>query len=254
MAALLEKLLDTMPEKLAVENHNNLSRDGEQTAQGRLLKGYLHKTSNSLCGIKGYASLIADEDTVRRSPGYWARKIISEVERMEEIFRSVGDLTGTRRIPDLEVNLESVVIEVARQTQRTFPHLEIFTGPVPQGDILLPAVDLALVIQEIIKNSSEAAEDLDTRVRVEIRGEIMPTGRVALSIVDNGPGISSTLMRRVKDPFCTTKSGHHGIGLTRVETLLEMYGLAWSLHSEEGHGTVVTFETAALKDQSHPNV
>ncbi len=246
MAALLEKT--------AVECPLDLARDGEPTAQGRLLKGYLHKTSNSLCGIKGYASLIADEDTIRRSPGYWARKIISEVERMEEIFRSVGDLTGTRRIPDLEVNLESVVIEVVRQTQRTFPHLEIFTGPIPYGDILLPAVDLALVIQEIIKNSSEAATGLENRVRVEVRGENLSNGRVALTVVDNGPGISASLMRRVKDPFCTTKPGQLGIGLSRVETLLEMYGLAWSLHSEEGHGTVVTFETAALKDQSHPNV
>jgi two-component system CheB/CheR fusion protein len=219
------------------------------SVQGRLLRGYLHKTSNSLCGIKGYASLIADEEIVHRSPEYWARKIISEVERMEEIFRSVGDLTGTRRIPDLEVSLRAVVHEVALQCQRNFPELDIFFGPIPEGHLLLPAVDLAVLLQEIFKNSAEAARPGQTRIQVVLTGEETPAGRIALKISDDGKGVPDNLIGQVADPFITTKSGHLGIGLSRVETLLDMYHLDWSLTSEPGGGTTVILETADLKDQ-----
>lgn len=226
---------------------------GSDTVQGRLLRGYLHKTSNSLCGIKGYASLIADEQTVHRSPEHWARKIICEVERMEEIFRSVGDLTGTRRIPDLEVNLDTVVGEVVRQCRDTYLDLDIYLGRIPRGDILLPAVDLAILLQETLKNSAEAAPHPGSRIRVDIHGQTQPTGRISLTIQDNGPGIGPELLTQVSHPFITTKPGHLGIGLARVETLLDMYNLAWNLESQPGQGTRLTMETAALKDQDPPS-
>jgi signal transduction histidine kinase len=241
----------TLAGKTTAQVNRKVSRPGRsRSAQGRLLRGYLHKTSNTLCGIKGYASMIAEQDVRTQSAEHWARKIISEVERMEEIFRSVGDLTGSRQIPDLEVNLGSVVGEVIRQCQRTFDNLEIFTGSIPHGDILLPAVDLALVLQEIIKNSSEAALNKEDKIRVDVYGETLPTGRVALTVRDNGPGIPENLLAQATDPFLTNKPGHLGIGLTRVETLVEMYGLAWALRSNPGQGTTITLETAALKDQA----
>jgi len=230
------------------------SRSPLKTAQGRLLRGYLHKTSNSLCGIKGYASLIAEENFRTRSATHWARKIIAEVERMEEIFHSVGDLTGSRQISDLEVNLSSVVGEVTRQCRRTFSNLEIFTGAIPGGEILLPAVDLALILQEIIKNSSESAVNAEDTIRVEISSETLPTGRIALTIRDDGPGIPAEMLGQVTDPFLTSKIGHLGIGLARVETLVEMYDLAWALRSTPGQGTLITLETAVLTDQDATNV
>lgn len=228
-------------------------REKDRSLPGRLLRGYLHKTSNSLCGIKGYASLIADESFRTRSAVHWARKIIAEVERMEEIFRSVGDLTGTRPSQDLEGNLGAVVAEVVRQCVRAFPNLEIFTGPVPRGELLLPAVDLALILQEILKNSSESVDQKQVKIRVEVTAEILPTGRMALTLRDFGPGIAANLLPQVTDPFLTTKPGHLGIGLTRVETLADMHGLAWALRSQPGQGTVVTLETAVLKDQDTLN-
>ena len=50
--------------------------DRRETARGtRLLRGYLHKTSNSLCGIKGYASLIAREGAGDGDQAAWAAKM-----------------------------------------------------------------------------------------------------------------------------------------------------------------------------------
>ena len=95
-----------------------LPRSGRPSRDRRLLRGYLHKTSNSLCGIKGYASLIAAPAVDDDPAVVWARKIISEVEKMEQIFRSVGDLTTPRGNPDVGVDLPRLLGDVNRHFLR----------------------------------------------------------------------------------------------------------------------------------------
>jgi signal transduction histidine kinase len=222
----------------------------EDTAQGRLLRGYLHKTSNSLCGIKGYASLIAEDLEGAEGAASWARKIIAEVERMEAIFRSVGDLAGTRRIPDLEVSLQAVLNEVIRICRRNYSGLEFICRDLEEGEILLPAADLALVLQELVKNSVEAVADEKLATVIEVSCCRSETGRIALTFQDHGEGIAPEVLPQVVEPFLTTKPGHLGMGLTRVETLMEMYELPWNLFSRPGQGTSVTLEVAAPEEQA----
>ena len=206
----------------------------------KLLRGYLHKTSNSLCGIKGYASLIVATEENDEGASRWANKILCEIERMEEIFRSVGDMTQNvipfRSGCDLPGVLSRSIADAASSNSQ----LQIQAYNLPAGQLLLPEADLQLVLKEILQNSADAA----TSVSVKITGQVEVTGRVVLCITDDGPGISANLISQVADPFISTRDGHHGVGLTRVETILDMHGLAWSLTSNPGMGTSVTFEVA----------
>ena len=49
---------------------------------------------------------------------------------------------------------------------------------------------------------------------------------------------------RATEPFVTTREGRLGVGLTRVETLMGLYGLAWSVDSVPGRGVTVRLELA----------
>ncbi len=212
----------------------------------RLLRGYLHKTSNTLCGIKGYASLIAAPDHESCNSAQWAQKIISEVEKMEEIFRSVGDLTTPRQHPDVGVDLPNLLESVFEICEEKCAGLQVLSGRMPHGEILLPRADLCLVLTELLCNASEGVNGVPQQVRVQVTAEVQPTGRIALTVRDNGPGIDSDLITQVTAPFLTTKDNHVGVGLTRVETLMDMYGLAWAVRSTSGTGTVVTLEVAEV--------
>jgi two-component system C4-dicarboxylate transport sensor histidine kinase DctB len=221
----------------------------------RLLRGYLHKTSNSLCGIKGYASLIAAPQLESAAAARWARKIITEVEKMEEIFRSVGDLTAPRGHPDAGVDLPRLLADVVSLCERKCPGLRVLTGRIPHGELRLPRVDLGLVLTELLCNAHEGRDGRPRPVRVELTAEVRPTGRLAVTVRDDGPGIAPEVLPQVTAPFLTTKDGHVGVGLTRVETLLDMYGLAWDLRSEPGAGTTVTLEVAeSLTETPHADV
>lgn len=210
------------------------SADGPQQ---RLLRGYLHKTSNGLCGIKGYASLIAERGEQSESAARWARKIIHEVERMEEIFRSVGDLSRPRSVPGLPVTLEEAISIAADTAEQRHPELTVRATPIPDGELLLPAADLGMILGELLDNAAEAGAR-----RAWISGAVDDRNRVVLAVEDDGHGFEPELLRQAADPFVTTRSGQLGIGLARVETLLDMYGLGWSLDSEAGCGATVLIE------------
>ncbi|MBE0565569.1 MAG: ATP-binding protein [Krumholzibacteria bacterium] len=224
---------------------DKLLQDRRNGPQGRLLRGYLHKTSNSLCGIKGYASLIAGEADLETGAARWARRIISEVERLERIFRSVGDLTAPAAPRDWARDLSQVVAEAVGEAAAARPELRIEAGPMPEADLLLPAADLKLVLRELLANAAEGRDGRRGAALVTVAAVRQPTGHVALTVRDDGPGMARELAAQAADPFVTTKGEHAGIGLTRVETLMDMYGLAWHLGSAPGQGTSVTLEVAA---------
>lgn len=210
----------------------------------RLLEGYLHKTSNTLCGIKGYASLIADREIQEGEAGRWARKIIAEVERMEEIFRSVGDLTRGRRHPDVGVDLPGFVADVAQDCAAALPGLNLRVISIPSGELRLPAGDLHLLLSEVLKNCAESADPAGGTVKVTLEGRTVDGDRIFLTVTDDGCGMDPELAAMAAAPFVSTKDGHHGVGLTRIETLMDMYGLRWSLASEMGEGTIIDLEVA----------
>ena len=212
--------------------------------QRRLLRGYLHKTSNSLCGIKGYAGLILAGEGRAAGTARWAEKIIAEIERMEEIFRSVGDLTTTPGHANADADLAHVVTEALAGAARRHANLHFDNGLLLVGDLLLPAADLSQILAALLDNSAESRSD-GSAVTVTLTGTLEPTGRISLTLRDDGPGIPANVLRQATEPFMTTKDGHLGIGLSRVETLLDMYGLTWALRSSEETGTVVTLEVGA---------
>ncbi len=214
----------------------------------RLLRGYLHKTSNALCGIKGYASLIAQLGQDAEVHARWARKIIHEVERMENLFASVDRLSGmaggTMTVaagsdPGLVVRL------CLQEAVGRHLNLSVVGTPALKGRLLLPAADLAQVLRDVLDNAAEGGDGQAGPVQVEVTMGVGTSGRVSISITDNAGGIPMHLGSQVRDPFVTGKPGHVGIGLSRVETILDMHGLDWSLESDHGQGTTVTMEVAA---------
>ncbi|MEZ4388769.1 MAG: HAMP domain-containing sensor histidine kinase [Candidatus Krumholzibacteriia bacterium] len=210
--------------------------------RGRLLRGYLHKSSNSLCGIKGYASLIAGGAVGPGRSTSWARKIIAEVERLEDIYRSVRDMAFPEPGLDLGAGqLAPVVQDAARGAESRHANLTVLHGDFGPGRLLLPSGDLLQILAALLDNSAESCAG-PVLATIEATEE---NGRLMLAVTDDGPGMAYDLLAQAMDPFVTTRDGHLGIGLARVDTILDMYGLGWGLRSIPGQGTTVTLEVAA---------
>jgi signal transduction histidine kinase len=91
------------------------------------------------------------------------------------------------------------------------------------------------VLENLIKNSLQA---VDPKLGlVEVKTELHPgTGRIVLTITDNGRGISAAAARKVFRPGFTTKKRGWGMGLTLVKRIVEEYhvGRIALVHSQPG--------------------
>jgi len=213
------------------------ARDGRQ---GRLMRGYLHKTSNNLCGIKGYASLIA-AGGADRQVAQWARQILAEVELMERIYRSVQDMAFAQPAVPPGGDLAAVVTAAVNSARTRCRALTVRVLGSSGAPLLLPARDLQLALEELLTNAAEAAPD---GARVTISTLAGRRGRLQLQVADDGPGLPPAILAHAADPFVTTKPGRLGIGLARVDTLMDMYALPWSLANRPGGGALVVLEVA----------
>jgi PAS domain S-box-containing protein len=106
---------------------------------------------------------------------------------------------------------------------------------------------IAQVVQNIVLNARQAMPS-GGRVRVSARNDPGgPVGRlpggshVRVAIKDTGPGISASAMKRVFEPFFSTKPGSTGVGLTAAKSIVERHGGTIEVDSEPGGGTEIVF-------------
>jgi signal transduction histidine kinase/ActR/RegA family two-component response regulator len=98
------------------------------------------------------------------------------------------------------------------------------------------------VLHNILLNARQAMPGSGT---IEVRAEnvVFPNGpddadpRVRISIRDSGRGISADVLRRIFDPYFTTKPGGSGLGLATAYAIVVKHGGHISVDSTPGVGT-----------------
>ncbi len=103
---------------------------------------------------------------------------------------------------------------------------------------------LIRVVTNLVKNATQALEGVENPkifVKVEERGE-----NVAISVSDNGVGISEENKEKIFEPKFTTKSSGMGLGLAMVKNLVEAYNGTITFTSKRNKGTIFTVEFPKL--------
>ena len=91
-------------------------------------------------------------------------------------------------------------------------------------------------MMDVAQNSITAGATL-IEIRVE---EDLQKGEMVISITDNGKGMSEEQVRRVVDPFYTTRTTRKvGLGVPLFKMEAEMTGGDFSIQSQLGEGTQV---------------
>jgi polar amino acid transport system substrate-binding protein len=105
---------------------------------------------------------------------------------------------------------------------------------------------LEQVVINLVTNACQALPSRDRKITIETRME--DGGKwVVLLVTDEGIGIPPGDMKRLLDPFFTTKRemGGSGLGLPVSARIVENHGGRMSFQSEVGKGTMVTVRLPA---------
>ncbi|HUJ25666.1 MAG TPA: HAMP domain-containing sensor histidine kinase, partial [Myxococcales bacterium] len=211
-------------------------------ALGTLAAGTAHELNTPLGTIQVLAGeLAAQTDGERRGE---AEEIRRQVQRCKSI---IGNMLAPRGGEDLEEPKEfevAPVVEAALKRwqegrPRPQPRLDIDAG-VQRARTRLPVRAFEQAIANLLDNAVDATEG---RAQPEVRISLTRVSdELRLTVADNGVGVPEPLLRRIGEPFFTTKEPGHGtgLGLYLARHVVERQGGEMRVESAEGRGTRVT--------------
>ena len=232
------------------ERLDRLYRAERLAAVGQLAAGVAHEVRNPLTAIRSTMQYLLSGFDPAEPRHQLIREILSEVDRINS---TVGDLLSLSRSGELrkaEMDLlaplgSAVQLVLARAAEQGVA-LDSEVGDVggDTGGLPLPvfgdAGQLRQVFLNLLINALQSMPGGGT-ITIRTGGSFPPSASRArwaeVRIADDGPGIPPDQLRRVFDPFYTTKREGTGIGLAICHGIIEQHKGTIHLESTVGQGT-----------------
>jgi signal transduction histidine kinase len=213
----------------------------------------IHEVNNPLSIIKNYLKILGIKLAEQEIAQDEIRILNEEIDRVALILRELNAFSDSRveGIEALDVNaLISDLVKITWESLRKDSNVSVQLALDPSGPFALADRNgLKQVLVNLIKNASEAMPaggnvHIETRrlssqleeEEARERGEYQ--GYVELIISDDGPGIPAEMRARIFEPFVTSKeTGHSGLGLSVVHSIIKDLNGTIDCLSEEGRGT-----------------
>ncbi len=208
----------------------------------RLLKymseGVAHSIRNPIMSAGGMLNRLKS-----KLPKETSDSVISYIEIVEKslykimhIIANIEVISNSFPVTLKKINLNDVVKNVAKKYMQ-YENITINIKEAYGVEIFADATHISFVIEEIIKNSYDAAAGNDISVEIEVKKE---GDNAVIVISDNGPGIEEDNIPLVMIPFYSTKPSNMGVGLSLSKFIVEGYKGRLNIDSKIGEGTKVT--------------
>lgn len=213
---------------------------------GELTSAVAHGLRNPLASIRSSAELALDGDSVDEVKEPIA-DIIAQSERLENWIRSF--LMQTREIPgqhSAAVALDDIIRDCLQGFAPQAQARHIVLDFQPEGAspcVRINRAELSQVINSLIANSLEA---IGSGGEVIVRRSESATGRVSLTIEDNGPGIAPEIASRLFQSCATSKAAGLGVGLSLTKRILDRCGGTIEIVNRKMQGARATLSLPSL--------
>lgn len=193
-----------------------------------------------LASILGFSQMVLsktqDTEVVQA-----VESILREARSSRDVLDKLVTFSGERNSQKSELKIEGPIMEALKKIEGRIQEQGVRvekdfkeTSPWP-----LAAGDLVKVFDNLFENAIEAMERMQDKT-LKISTWESPQG-LHVRIVDSGEGIDRENLGRVFDPFFTTRSyAHHvGLGLSVAAGILKEHAAQLKLQSQRAQGTQV---------------
>ncbi|MGD6857533.1 PAS domain S-box protein [Bacillus infantis] len=221
-------------EKLEMEEQ--LKKSDTLNVIGQLAAGIAHEIRNPMTALKGFIQLL--EDSAGSGNSMYFNIITSELQRIDSIINEFLILAKPQAIQYVEKDIIQLMKETVEfLTAQAVLHNVQFRTDYARN---LPLVfcepnQLKKVFINIIKN---AIEVMPKGGIITICIQKNRTGSIRISIRDEGYGIPPEKLRKLGEPFYTTKERGTGLGLMVTYKIIEEHEGNIEVESKMGEGTV----------------
>ncbi|MCY0877147.1 MAG: ATP-binding protein [Firmicutes bacterium] len=234
---IIQDVTDQECVKRRLQDSEELLRRSDQlSVAGELAAGLAHEIRNPLTALKGFAQLLGGRTADRER--HYVEIMQGELERIEHITNELLMLAKPQVISRCTIDL-AVLLEMAGELlagQALMHKVSIVVRSAGALWVRADEAQLKQVLINIMKNAIEAMPDGGTLAITSTQDE----REICVSFQDDGPGMPPEVVRRIGDPFFTTKTGGTGLGMMVSRRIVLDHGGMLRVESEQGHGTCVT--------------
>lgn len=200
---------------------------------GQMFSELAHEINQPLAAAANYARACV---TFARTSGAtkeqmvdWMQKTVDQTTRAIDIVKRLGSFVkkdgGLRSRISINRTIEQVVsssvpaintpsrdgvlIQLELKLDRTIP------------EIYADGVQLEQVLLNLVRNAIEAMQEAAIRPPRLVIQTTQDAHKLTVAVTDNGPGISPENLRRLFDPYFTTKATGMGLGLSISRSIVE---------------------------------
>lgn len=203
----------------------------------KLIDSLSHEIRNPIVSIAGFAKKVYDNLPPGDPNKPYLMTILQEAERLERLLREILNLkmiaVGFLENVDPKKTIDEILEEFEKEIEdRT---VEIETEFKETRSIYIDKEHFKIVLRNIIKNAIEAMEKSSKKI---LKISVEEIGNdLEIKISDTGKGIPKELIKKIFDPFFTSKIYGPGLGLTVALTIVQYYRGFISIQSEENKGS-----------------
>jgi PAS domain S-box-containing protein len=233
-------------ERLFREQRDQLARVGRVSALGQLAASLAHELDQPLGAILNNAEtlqiLLDGKDADRREVNLILCDIIEDDRRAGAVLDRIRTMVQKQQFARGAVEVNALFTQVSELVRPVLEaHAIKWEVSVEPG---LPPIegDAVLLQQALLNLVLNAANAIGARAGglIELRAGESGGHSVALSVGDNGGGVSEEEKDCLLEPFHTTKEDGLGMGLPIVANIVEQHGGVLRIDNLPGRGLTVT--------------
>jgi len=233
---------------IVFDDVTNLLQAQRFAAWGEVARRLAHEIKNPLTPIQLSAERMqrrlshkldeADADVLNRS----AQTIVNQVSALKGMVNAFSDYARSPETNLAAVDLNALVIDVLQLYEASAPRLQVELAadlPAISGD----SAQLRQVLHNLLQNAEQAVAN-SSQPKILVRTSATKNGAM-LSVRDNGPGFPKQLMKRVFEPYVTSKLRGTGLGLAIVKKIVEEHNGKVRISNPETGGALVEVSLVA---------
>jgi PAS domain S-box-containing protein len=247
-------LVDDITERVSLETQ--LAQADKLSSIGLLAAGVAHEINTPLAVISSYAQMLQKQMRTDPRLGPVLEKITQQSFRASEIANGLLNFSRTSTTEFRETNLNQVIRDTLSLLEHQFKTAQVTVDTELVED--LPAIQgnpgkLQQVFLNLLLNAKESMPGGG-----HLRISTLANGHVEAIVADSGSGIAPEHLKRIYDPFFTTKTTPRpgerrgtGLGLSVSYGIIQEHAGKIHVESAVGAGTTFHLEFPLLRKSVH---
>ncbi len=239
MEKALEERIELEDERKKMETR--LRQSQKMEAIGTLAGGIAHDFNNILFPILGYSEMIMHDLPDNSPVKNQLQAILDGALRAKGLVQQI--LTFSRETDQdcKPLKIQFIIKEVLTLARASLPSTIKIINDIPRdiGMVMADPTQIHQILMNLITNALHSMEEAGGELRVTIEEivqkedtfpgfELMPGQYICLKITDTGTGMDQETLKRIFEPYFTTKPRGKGTGLG----LAVVHGIAKNLHGK----------------------